>query len=93
MTDEKTSSELAEWNPPMRKTRRGNRDSSSSLLGQVKVGEVRRIYHDDCKCLHSSDGWRCSLLAKISAFRSVGIYLEHYHEAEHVIVVRRKDSP
>lgn len=93
MTTKRISSELTEWSPPTGKGRRAGRDSSSLLLGKIEVGEVRRIYHDDCGCSHSPDGWRCSLVAKISVLRSAGFNLEYYHEDEHIIVVRRESSP
>lgn len=77
--------ENAKWE---KKENSGGRKLSESVnaLRQLQVGEVKRIIHDDIKCDRT-----CSLGAAICRLNNSrgGWELEYYHEAKHVLVVRR----
>ena len=80
--------EDAEWNPPVPKLG----SESTFLLRSLKVGEVKRIVHDDLKCILSPTGnvKSCSLLDRIKHLRDRKWWgIEYYHEAPHILVVRR----
>ncbi len=85
--------ETYEWNPP--KIIRGTSGSkSTNALKSLKAGETKRIVHGDLR--YYSGGYKndknarhCSLASVICKLRKIGWEIEHYHEKDHVIVVRR----
>ena len=84
------NSEDTEWKPPRHK----GRSASDSLkaLTSLQAGEVKRIFHDDLKCTHGnngSKGYRCSVSSALARLRKQGMVLESYHEAPHIVVIRR----
>ena len=83
--------EDAVWEP-LRKPSRGNNPSESTLaVRTLQVGDVKRIVHDDVVCERAREGrgGRCSLSAAICRLRKQGWEIEYYHEAPHIMVVRR----
>ncbi|KKL91652.1 hypothetical protein LCGC14_1892610 [marine sediment metagenome] len=86
----KAGIEDAEWKPP-RHSRGGHpaAESTQSLRG-VKVGETKRIRHPDVHCAFVSKGQgSCSLYQQVKKLRVQGWEIQAYHEADHVLVVRR----
>ena len=91
--------ETVEWNPPP--DRYIHNSKSTAALQNLKVGEVKRIVHPELKCgtkaypatkregSVESVGRVCSLQPTIYKLRKKGWELDHYHESDHVMVVRR----
>ena len=83
--------EDAVWEP-WRKPSRGSKPSESTLaLRALQVGDVKRIVHDDVACNPRREGrdGHCSLSDSICRLRKQGWEIEYYHEAPHIMVVRR----
>ena len=78
--------EDAEWDDDVRKGR--NASKSVAALRLLVPGDIKRIVHDDLYCGYSH-GKACTLSQEIGRLRRKGWHLEYYHEAEHVLVVRR----
>lgn len=80
--------ESAEWNCPDRVYKGKEMSQSAKFLRNIKLGEVKRIVHDDLACHGKSS--KCSLSNAIFTLeKASGCKFEHYHEAAHVAVVRR----
>jgi hypothetical protein len=79
--------EDAEWNMP--KGRGGRMSDSTRALRDLKVGECKRITHDDVGCLTANGHRNCSLAIEIKRLRASGWTIEYYHECDKVMVVRR----
>ncbi|KKN73846.1 hypothetical protein LCGC14_0396480 [marine sediment metagenome] len=80
----------------LRQTRgRGNYSKSAQLLLELKVGDVKRIYHEDVYCHHNLikgkayKAYICGLHSKREVLKKQGITFNIYHEKEHVAVVAR----
>jgi len=85
----------AVWRP-LNGGRRGRGLSQSVVaVRNLKVGECKRINHDDLKCgrVNGRNGQSkyscCSLRNEINRLRRGGFDLEYYHEQQGVLVVRR----
>ena len=77
----------AVWRP-LNGGRRGRGLSQSVVaVRNLKVGECKRINHDDLKC--GTVSTNCSLRNEINRLRRSGWELEYYHEQQGVLVVRR----
>lgn len=87
--------ESYEWNPP--KLIHAGVSKSTQAIRGLKIGETKRIMHGDLMCkmkfyntkgkvVHSR---ACSLQTEITKMRKQGFELEHYHEADHILVIRR----
>jgi len=79
--------EEAEWQRP---PRRGPSKSLEALQA-MKVGDVKRIIHNDV-CCRQGDHPSCTLLQGMVRLRKKGWKLESYHEKPGVLVVRRLQS-
>ena len=91
----KVSSEPCEWSPPI-SSRPSHLVSKSILeLRDLKAGETKKIVHPDVSChIREVNGQTtttraCSLLPQLTKLRKEGWIVEQYHEADHIIVVRR----
>lgn len=78
-----------EWNPTCSRSR-----PSTRVLLDLKVGEVKKIIHDDMTCRRvpdrNSTTYQCSLKGAMDRIRkATGRLFEYYHEKEEVLVVRR----
>tara|TARA_R100000049_G_C1923658_1_gene68446 strand:+ start:615 stop:974 length:360 start_codon:yes stop_codon:yes gene_type:complete len=89
------SARNAVWRP-LSGGRRGRGLSQSVIaVRNLKVGECKRIKHDDLKCgkVSTKNGETtsscCSLRNEINKLRRGGWDLEYYHEQQGVLVVRR----
>ena len=90
-----TSSETVEWKPV--KVVHSGLSESAKVILSLKPGDVKRIVHGDLKCEIKTypKGGRmmsaraCSLQPTIYKMRKQGWKLEYYHEADHVMVIRR----
>ena len=82
--------EDAEWKPP-RHSRGGHAAAESTqLLRSVQVGETKRILHPDTHCRFKTGGaGSCSLYQEVKRLRREGWDIQHYHEEDHMLVVRR----
>ena len=88
-----------EWNPVKFARHVGvGRSKSSQTIIDMKVGEIKKITHPDviCKTRHYTTNNKkqsrrsCSLLSVITKLRKEKHWqIEQYHEADHIIVVRR----
>lgn len=79
------------WKPNKRQIRYR---VSIALLQSVKIGETKRIIHDDVFCNYctATKNKSCSLLTELYRLRyKEGWLIESYHESDHVIVVNRLD--
>jgi hypothetical protein len=86
------SIENAKWQPPNKILLRFS--VSRDNLRKMKVGECKRITHDDLKCYlqkHKTNSYVCSLSSMISleGSRKPARVYEHYHEKAHVAIVKR----
>jgi len=86
----KSWSETAEWHPLKSRAR----SPSTQMLLEMKVGEVKRIYHYDTKChgchgRRKSGGKACSLQIAMVRYSKKGISFSSYHEDNHIAVVKR----
>jgi len=90
---EQTYSEDAEWLPSARQLGgtkgRGHSSRSSQLLGELEVGDVKRIYHSDIHCHKGKVGYHCGLSGARDRLRKHGFVFSIYHEAEHIAIVAR----
>lgn len=83
-----SSIEDAEWKPINELRQAGVRASLSIVnLRAIQPGETKRISHDDLAC--QGDSYRCSLYRGLLKLRQQGRTLECYHEAPHIMIVRR----
>lgn len=85
------STENVEWKPIIGSGGRIPSESSKSLRN-LKIGDIKRITHDDVSCNIRSKGPygpHCSLGQEIGRLRKLGWHLEYYHEKAHVLVIRR----
>jgi hypothetical protein len=79
-------SETAVWNHLHRR----EEYDSVEILKKTKPGMVLRINHPDVNCHSDFAGNRtCGLKAELTRLRKQGWEIESYHEADHIIVVRR----
>jgi len=84
--EEEVKIEDTEWKPPRGK----GRVVSNSVRGLrgIKPGETKRIYHPDIVCNPSEKS--CHLQHELHKLRKTqGWEVESYHEAPHIMVVRR----
>ena len=83
--------EECEWHPV--KIPHSRMSKSALALQGLKVGEVKRIVHPELICkvktYSGNRGRACSLQPTIYKLRKGGWELDFYHEADHIIVVRR----
>ena len=69
---------------------RGHSSISSQLLLELKVGDVKRLYHEDVFCHHTPNHYYyCGLARTRDKLRKQGCIFNIYHEKEHVAVVAR----
>lgn len=81
--------ENAVWAPKRAGTGR-NPSPSTTAVRALKVGDVKRITHEELHCKLEHYKANCSLgTAIINLRHQLGWELEYYHEAEHILVVRR----
>jgi len=79
--------EDTEWQPL---SRRGIISDSVRELHKLRVGDVKRIVHDDVACGIVKVGHTCTLAQAIVRLRRKrGWELDYYHEGKGVLVVRR----
>ena len=79
------SSENTEWKPPPKNQWHRTKSNSTLVLYSMKVGEVKRIYHDDLSCKHNvNGGWACSLVMAACKLKQEGFLFK-----DHVLVARR----
>lgn len=89
--------EDATFDPPLvLSDGRGSRPSGSfTLLRSMKVGEVKRIVHEDLLCRvdshpNHSNTYSCSLISCINRQHRLKSWsTDQYHEAQHILIVRR----
>ncbi len=82
--------EDAKWNPRVRGTQGGKPSQCVELLRTVRPGEIKRIVHDDVQCLFSQNGTcHCTLYQEVKRLRRCGWKIHQYHEADHLMVVKR----
>lgn len=89
--------EKCEWHPNT--LIHNGLSKSAREIRNLQVGETKRIYHPDIKC-NIKTGIRkgqrkghnyshCNLQIEIYKMRRQGKEIQYYHEADHIIVVRR----
>ena len=79
--------EVTEWDP--RPHRHGKQAASSNLLAKaMEVGQVLRLYHPDVQC--TGDSKKCSVRGFLVRQRKQGRRYVSYHEARHIMVIRRE---
>ncbi len=87
--------ETVEWNPP--KVVHSGLSKSALAITNLQPGDSKRIVHGDLKCQikpytrngKTISGRTCSLQPTIYKLRKKGWELEYYHEADHIMVIRR----
>jgi len=82
--------ENAEWEPQA--AMRGGRRLSESVAAvrALKVGECKRIFHDDVRCtVGEKIGQGCAISQAVSRLRDKGWKFDSYHEKQYVLVIRR----
>lgn len=81
--------EDAKWEPPYNYEHHGRTGSKSTQAAHhLKVGDVKRIFHDDLCCTVKT----CSLSQVFIRLRRKGKTFLYYHEAPHVLVVKRLED-
>jgi hypothetical protein len=79
--------ENAEWKPS---GRRGVLSKSTEAMYALKVGDVKRIVHDDVACKTISGHGQCTLAQVVKRLRNKkGWKLDYYHEKRGILIVRR----
>ena len=79
--------EDTEWKPPPRHKRKY---PFKEVLENLKVGDIKRVFHEEATCKMKKSKSYCSLSKIICRLRREKEWkLEYYHEKEHVLVVRR----
>ena len=79
--------ENAKWEPL---SKRGIISDSVRELYKLRVGDVKRIVHDDVACSIARVGHVCTVAQAIGRLRRKrGWGLDYYHEKRGILIVRR----
>ena len=94
---EESRSAVAKYKPPIKFRKIDlpyGRTITRFLIDTIEMGECRKITHKDVACDYTKYGdnvWgsSCSLVTMCWAARKEGKRFEHYHEDNHIAIVRR----